>query len=96
MIIPYYKQTHLIERPGSSGKVTSVISTTEQSFEISVMEPELSSPMGAPIVLSAVSSPLTSTKLYMSRCLSAPDATSLHHCLKNHLYYLMLNSGIGH
>ena len=28
----------------------------------------------------------------MSRCLSAPDATSLHHCL----YYLKLNSGVGH
>ena len=25
-------------------------------------------------------------------CLSAPDATSLHHCLKNHLqYYTILN-----
>ena len=34
----------------------------------------------------------------MSRCMSAPDATSLHHCLQNHhLYFIILmNSGIGH
>ena len=31
----------------------------------------------------------------MSRCLSAPDATSLHHCLQNHCP-IKLNSGVGH
>ena len=34
----------------------------------------------------------------IKRCLSAPDATSLHHCLKNHLqyysYYLKLNRAL--
>ena len=30
----------------------------------------------------------------MSRCLSAPDATSLYHCLQNHRQYF--TSGIGH
>ena len=28
----------------------------------------------------------------MSRCLSAPDATSLHHCLKNHRQYFTILS----
>ena len=26
----------------------------------------------------------------MSRCLSAPDATSLHHCLQNHRHYFAI------
>ena len=29
----------------------------------------------------------------MSRCLSAPDATSLHHCLHNHRQYFTILSG---
>ena len=30
--------------------------------------------------------------LRIKRCLSAPDTTSLHHCLKNHFqYYTILN-----
>ena len=35
---------------------------------------------------------ITWNQKVMSRCLSAPDATSLHHCLQNHRQYFTILS----